>query len=204
MNNYRMFAASALGIVLTLASITICRADTAAPPAPPMAAPPPSLLANGTPAPDFTVQDSSGNPVHLSDFKGKVVVIDFWATWCGPCQASLPHTNAVAKQFKDQNVVILGVNTADTKQNFESWLPKHKDYDSIDFVIDSGPRGKNISNTLYKVYGIPTQYVVDRSGNISASFVGYGGPTPDLENAIKAALAPITPVTPVIPAQPTT
>ena len=69
----------------------------------------PQLLADGTTAPDFTVQDKDGKPVKLSDYAGKVVVLDFWATWCGPCMSSMPHTNQVAKKFADQGVVVLAV-----------------------------------------------------------------------------------------------
>lgn len=147
----------------------------------------PQLLTKGTPAPDFTVQDSAGKPVKLSDYKGKVVVLDFWATWCGPCQESLPHTNKVAESFKDENVVFLGVNVWDAKDKFDAWLPQHKQYDAIKFVIDTSPTGKDIASTLYNVTGIPTQYIIDPKGNVVQTFVGYGGPSDDLSNAIKAA-----------------
>jgi thiol-disulfide isomerase/thioredoxin len=151
------------------------------------------LLADGTTAPDFTVNDPTGNPVHLSDFKGKVVVIDFWATWCGPCQESLPDTNKLAETYKGQNIVFLGVNTWDTDDAFKSWLPSHKALDAIQFVIDPNQSDKSIASSLYKVSGIPTQYVVDTKGDVAASFVGYSEGSPDLANAVKAALAvPVT------------
>ena len=152
---------------------------------PPPPAPP--LLKTGSAAPDFTVKDPTGNPVKLSDYRGKVVVIDFWATWCGPCQRSLPHTNEVAAKFKGKDVVFLAVNTWDTVKAFNDWLPQHKDYDALDFVIDTSPQASNIAGSLYHVSGIPTQYVIDKAGKVANSFVGYGGPTDDLENAVKAA-----------------
>ena len=152
---------------------------------PPPPAPP--LLKTGSAAPDFTVKDPSGNPVKLSDYHGKVVVIDFWATWCGPCQASLPHTNEVAAKFKGKDVVFLAVNTWDKADAFNSWLPLHKNYDALNFVIDTNPQASNIAQTLYHVSGIPTQYVIDKNGKVANSFVGYGGPTDDLEKAVKAA-----------------
>lgn len=150
-------------------------------------APAPPVLANGSAAPDFTVQDADGKPVKLSDYAGKVVVIDFWATWCGPCMASMPHTNDVARKFKDKDVVFLAINTSDSEKLFKEWLPKHKELDALVFVRDGGTGDKNISSSLYKVTGIPTQFVIDKSGKVTHSFVGYGGPTPDLENAIVAA-----------------
>ncbi len=73
----------------------------------------PPLLAAGTAAPDFTVNDKEGRPLKISDFRGKAIVLDFWATWCGPCRESMPHTNALAKKYED--VVVLAVNVYDTQ-----------------------------------------------------------------------------------------
>ena len=152
----------------------------------------PSLLAAGTLAPDFTVQDKMGSPVKFSDYKGKVVVLDFWATWCGPCQMSLPHTNEVAKQFADKGVVVLAVCVSDTQAAFDGWLPQHPEYDAITFAFDPAKRGGPLgSGPLYHVSGIPTQYVIGKDGKVIVSFVGYGGPTTDLADAItKAVSAP--------------
>src|SRR5262249_51447765 len=61
-------------------------------------------------APDFTLKDSHGQVVRLSDFRGKVVLLDFWATWCGPCRMTIPELNALAKKYQDQGVVVLGVS----------------------------------------------------------------------------------------------
>jgi len=152
----------------------------------------PSLLAAGTLAPDFTVNDKVGKLVKLSDYKGKIVVLDFWATWCGPCQMSLPHTNEVAKQFADKGVVVLAVCVSDTQAAFDGWLPQHPEYDAITFAFDPAKRGGPLgSGPLYHVSGIPTQYVIGKDGKVIVSFVGYGGPTTDLADAItKAVSAP--------------
>lgn len=151
--------------------------------------PAPPLLAVGTAAPDFAVQDKTGKTVHLSDYKGKVVVLDFWSTWCGPCQASLPHTNSVARKFAGQNVVVLAVNVWDTQAAFDAWLPKHPEYNAIQFTIDpTKAQGQDVASRLYHVSGIPTQYVISPDGKVSKSFVGFGGPTNDLAQAITAAM----------------
>jgi thiol-disulfide isomerase/thioredoxin len=147
----------------------------------------PPVLANGSVAPDFTVYDPTGKSVHLSDYKGKVVVLDFWATWCGPCQQSLPATNKVAEQFLNKNVVFLAVNTSDTKDAFNSWLPEHKQYDALQFAIDPADPQKNIATTLYKVSGIPTQFVIDTQGKVTWSLVGYDDSTANLIKAVTAA-----------------
>ena len=70
---------------------------------------PPALLAVGVPAPDFTATAPDGSQVHLSDYKGKTVVLDFWSTWCGPCQRSMPHLEKVWQSVKDKNAAVLGV-----------------------------------------------------------------------------------------------
>jgi thiol-disulfide isomerase/thioredoxin len=141
-----------------------------------------SVLPDNVDAPDITVEDKDGKPIKLSDFKGKVVVLDFWATWCGPCIASLPHTEKVAKKYAGKDVVVIAVCMNDEKDRFKTWLDKHPDLRSIRFGFDS--QG---GNKAYKVSTIPTQYVIDRSGKIVKSMVGFGGPDETLEDAIKAA-----------------
>ena len=148
----------------------------------------PKLLADGAEAPDFTAHDKEGKPVRLSDYKGKVVVLDFWATWCGPCQMSLPHTTKVAKQDADKDVVVLAVNVWDTPKAFQAWLPKHPQYDTLNFAIDPGEdRDKGIASGLYGVSGIPTQYVIGKDGRIVKSIVGYEPGSTDLEDGLKSA-----------------
>ena len=148
----------------------------------------PKLLANGTDAPDFTAQDKDGKAVHLSDYKDKVVVLDFWATWCGPCQVSLPHTTEIAKQDAGKGVVVLAVNVWDTPKAFQAWIPKHPQYNALHFAIDpSGDRDKGIASGQYGVSGIPTQYVIGRDGRIVKSIVGYEAGSTGLEDGLKAA-----------------
>jgi thiol-disulfide isomerase/thioredoxin len=137
----------------------------------------PTLLAVGTPAPDFTVTMSDGKTVHLSDFKGKTVVLDFWATWCGPCQASMPHLEKVYQQVKDKDVAVLGVCVWDQKDLYDKWVAANIGT-KYNFAVAFDPAGrgpKSIAGSLYKVTGIPTQYIIDKDGKIAASGVGYDG-----------------------------
>jgi thiol-disulfide isomerase/thioredoxin/outer membrane lipoprotein-sorting protein len=150
--------------------------------------PAPALLADGTAAPDFTAIDKDGKSVKLSDYKGKVVVIDFWASWCPPCRASMPHNQEVAKKFQDAGTpfVLLAVDNSEDRDAFSKWVATNgPDLSALTFV--HVPTDTKVANDLYHVSGIPTQYVIDPKGNIVKSFVGYGGPSDDLANAVKAA-----------------
>ena len=159
-----------------------------APPASATLYTPPKLLADGVQAPDFTANDKDGHPVKLSDYKGKTVVLDFWATWCGPCQMSLPHTTKVATQYADKGVTVLAVNVWDKPDAFQAWLPKHPEYASLHFAIDPSTNdAKGIATGLYGVSGIPTQYIIGPDGRIVKSIVGYDSGSTALEDALKAA-----------------
>ncbi len=147
----------------------------------PPAAPKAALLAVGALAPDFLMKDVAGKDVRLSDFKGKVVILDFWATWCGPCISSFPHTQEIAAKYKDQDVIVLGAGTSDSIAKFQEWIPKNQSkYPDIHFAYDLNEREslnfeERASAKLYHVVGIPTQFVIGRDGKITGVVVGNGG-----------------------------
>ncbi|MGA2082016.1 MAG: TlpA disulfide reductase family protein [Holophaga sp.] len=138
----------------------------------------PTLLSPGTKAPPFTADARDKGQVQFPGpaYQGKVVVVDFWATWCPPCQASLPHLQSVAKRVKAQGVEFLGVCVSDSRPNFDAWLGKHPALTDITFAYD--PAGRNapgFADTLFKVRGIPATYVIGRDGNIATAWTGYSG-----------------------------
>jgi peroxiredoxin len=152
-----------------------------------------ATLQAGALAPDFSSEDPKGRTVGLSAWKGKVVVLDFWATWCGPCQKSLPHTQEVAKELKDQGVVVLAVCTSDSRANFAGWMGKNQaKYPDVNFTCDPNERGgasygDRASKKLYGVTGIPTQFIIGRDGTIAAVVVGYSEGDTRLEAAVARA-----------------
>lgn len=151
-------------------------------------APPPPMLAAGTAAPDLVIEDRDGKPVGLADLRGKVVVLDFWTTGCGHCLESMSHLNDVARKFSGE-AVILAVNVGDTKEAFADWLLKHPQYDTLRFTLATSAVAKEKAMMAYQVPGFPMQYVIGKDGKIVKGLLGYDGPTPELEKAIKTTLA---------------
>lgn len=137
------------------------------------------VLKPGDVAPDFATKDLASKDVKLSQYKGKMVVLDFWATWCGPCMKSMPHTQEIAKEFKGQDIVVLAVCTSDSRVNFEKWVKANQEkYPDIQFTCDPNERGsaqydERASKKLYGVRGIPTQFLIDKEGKLLGTIVGY-------------------------------
>ncbi|MCW3058919.1 MAG: Thiol-disulfide isomerase and thioredoxin, partial [Capsulimonas sp.] len=144
-----------------------------------------NLLAAGSDAPDFSAVAADGRQVKLSDYKGKTVVLDFWATWCGPCQASMPHLESVYQQVKDQDVVVLGVCVWDQKDAYDKWVAKKAAQYTFLTAFDPAGHGDNsIASKLYRVKGIPTQYIIDKDGKIAAGYSGYNKGETRLDQAL--------------------
>lgn len=180
--NYRF--AAAFTALTSIAAPWICAADSPAPR---------EKLGAGVAAPGFSSFDLAGQEVRLADYRGKVLILDFWATWCSPCIASMPHTNEVAAKYADQGVVVLAVCTGDKRAKFEDWVKlKAKSYPAMRFTFDPHEQGtsaekERASFALYGVPAIPAQFILDREGKIVATTDGYVTGDTRLEAALAQA-----------------
>jgi peroxiredoxin len=134
------------------------------------------------PAPEFALKDADGKTVHLADYKGKVVLLDFWATWCGPCKLEIPWFMELERNNKDRGFAVLGVSMDD--EGWEVVKP---------FVASIGMNyrvviGNDVTAQLYGgVEALPTTFLIDREGRIAATHVGLTSKK-DFEDGVKQLL----------------
>jgi peroxiredoxin len=134
----------------------------------------------GEMAPDISLPDANGNFVTLSSFKGKVVLVDFWASWCGPCKATLPATIKLYNRYKAQGFEVLGISL-DTDR--DAWLRATNRY-KLPYIQLNDAASTSASD--YFVYAIPTSFLVDQTGKVIA--IDNDGRPLSLSKKIKKAL----------------
>ena len=125
-------------------------------------------------APDFALPQFGGATLRLSDLRGRVVVMDFWATWCGPCRSALPSMEAMFRKYRDRGVTILLINEGESPEQITKWASQRY---TAPILLDPGAVGE-----LYRVRGIPQMFVVNQEGKIVYLHGGYGG---GLERSLK-------------------
>lgn len=125
------------------------------------------MAAKAVKAPDFTLTDIHGRMVSLSELKGKVVFLDFWATWCPPCVVALPAVERLVENYKGKSFVVLSINLDSSEAPLKRFLSTHKMTSRVIFAGESGVDLK------YRVEGIPAYFIIDQKGNVAKAWQGY-------------------------------
>lgn len=118
-------------------------------------------------APAFTLTSTNGKQIKLSDYKGKIVILDFWATWCAPCRKGISDLIEIQKQYKD-NVIIVGISL-DQQNTISNVIPFMKEF-GINYPVVYGNE-KVVVDYGY-IQSIPTTFIVDTKGNVVDVFIG--------------------------------
>ncbi len=137
----------------------------------------PSLARTGGIAPDFILKDIEGKNVELSEYRGKLVLLEFWATWCPPCKATIPGLIAVQKKYADKGLVVLGVSV-DEGENLASKLSAFSKEHKINYPV---LLGSEETSKAYGVMSIPATFLVGKDQKIISAYKGY---VDDFENII--------------------
>lgn len=123
-------------------------------------------------APDFTLEDLTGKNISLSQYKGSVVVLDFWATWCPPCRMSIPELVELQENYRDKGLVVLGisVDSADTENSYISAFSEKFKINYPVLRVDEKTTRRYFGNSDFS---IPTMFIIDREGMVVDMHSGY-------------------------------
>jgi thiol-disulfide isomerase/thioredoxin len=142
---------------------------------------PVQAITKGMVAPDLTVADLQGVPRSLSDYRGQIVMLNFWASWCGYCRSEIPHMNTVYDELRDQGFEIVAVNMGEDPEHLRQFAAEYQ----MEFPILADVEGVTVP--VYQIRSIPTSYFLDREGVVQ---VLYGGAIPEetLRTIVKSLL----------------
>ena len=127
----------------------------------------PALAGTGNPAPSFTLSARGGNNVSLAQYQGQVVMINFWASWCGPCREEMPLLESIYKKYNKLGFTLLGVNVEPDSKAADDWLKQTP----VSFPILYDKDSK--VSKLYEVAGMPSTVIIYRSGKLRVLHRGY-------------------------------
>ena len=142
-----------------------------------------ATLQTGAAAPAFQLNSNTGKPLALADFRGQIVLLNFWASWCGPCRQEMPILEQLNRQYHGKGVTLLGINVEPDSAAAVSWLKATPVTFPILFDTDS-----KVSN-LYEVAGMPNTVIIDRKGLVRYIHRGYAaGAENDYLNQIRGLI----------------
>jgi thiol-disulfide isomerase/thioredoxin len=137
----------------------------------------------GQPAPDFSLEDVDAQPVRLADYKGQVVMVDFWGTWCPPCRTAMPKLAELNDEYADQGFALIGIACQDTKKKVQAYAKKND-------IKLSLPLSDGQVQKRYSVSGYPSSFLVDKQGNVRYAYIGFADGMKDkFASHIEALLA---------------
>jgi peroxiredoxin len=132
---------------------------------------------------DFTVKDMHGAEVKLADYKGKVILLNYWATWCGPCKVEIPDLIALQDQYRDKGFVVLGVSQDDDPATLRDFAGTWK----MNYPVLVGRDKPELLDAQGSLWGLPTSYLIGRDGTICTRHLGPAKKA-EFEREIKALL----------------
>lgn len=128
-----------------------------------------ACMANPKPANfDFTVKDVDGNMVPLSSYKGNVVLLNFWATWCGPCKAEIPGFVRLQEKYRDRGLVIVGYSVDDTAEKAKAYAAEYK----MNYPILLGEGREDVQDAYGPIWGIPASFLISKDGRVCRKHLG--------------------------------
>ena len=131
----------------------------------------------------YTVKDMNGADVRLADYKGKVILLNYWATWCGPCKVEIPDLVALQEKYKDKGLVILGVSQDDDPETLRAFASAFK----MNYPVLVGRDQPDLLDAQGPLWGLPTTYLIARDGTICTRHLGPATKE-DFEREIRALL----------------
>jgi thiol-disulfide isomerase/thioredoxin len=122
--------------------------------------------ADGRATYDFVLKNELNSPVKMADYKGKVVIVNFWATWCGPCKVEIPDFVKLYAEYKDKGLVIVGISVDDSPEQLQAFMKEFKmNYPVLQMTAD-------VESAWGPFYGYPTSFIVARDGSICTKHLG--------------------------------
>lgn len=123
---------------------------------------------SGQPAPQFSLPNLEGKQIHLNDFANKVVIVDFWATWCGPCREEIPHLNKLYEDYRGKGLEIIGISMdTDEPASIKNFTKEFR----MEYTVVVGNEG--VAQDFGGLVGYPTTIILDRKGNMVKRFTGF-------------------------------